>query len=444
MIFESSMHQKSKKKIHIPPKWLIIFCLVFAAEMIFSLPFHVVRYFRPTLLSAFNLTNAELGDAIAIYGITAMLSYFPSGVIADHFSARKLMSFSLFATALGGIYMATIPNQFGLSIVFGYWGITTILLFWSAMIRATREWGGKLAQGRAFGILDGGRGLLGAGAATVAVLFLSAWMPDDLEIVSSYQRIQALKSVIYFYSFLTMGTAILVWFFIPGTKLKQSNENTLLLPGVKKVVSNSTVWLQAIIVVSAYCGYRGLDFYALYAVDILDMNEVSAAQFVANATYLRPVAAIGAGFLADHFTTKKTILATFILLLISYGVLIFTAPSSNVLNIIFANLLFTFVAVYALRGIYFALFEETNISEKHTGTTVGLISLIGFTPDIFFNSIGGRILDTSPGVNGYYNFYLFLSLFAITGVVATLLLAHKHRRRISSANRISLPDSILK
>ena len=66
------------------------------------------------------------------------------------------MSFSLVATAFGGIYMATIPSQIGLAMLFAYWGITNILLFWSAMLRATRKWGGKFAQGRAFGMLDGG------------------------------------------------------------------------------------------------------------------------------------------------------------------------------------------------------------------------------------------------------------------------------------------------
>ncbi|RLD31329.1 MAG: MFS transporter, partial [Bacteroidetes bacterium] len=76
-------------------RWFVIFSLVFAGEMIFSLPFHVARFFRPTLLDVFNLTNTELGDIIAVYGITAMLAYFPGGALADRFSARKLMTLSL-------------------------------------------------------------------------------------------------------------------------------------------------------------------------------------------------------------------------------------------------------------------------------------------------------------------------------------------------------------
>lgn len=424
----SELNEELKK----PSKFIIILCLIVAGEVIFGLPFHVLRYFRPTMLAVFDISNAEIGDAFAIYGIMAMLSYFPSGIVADHFSARKLMSFSLFATALGGIYLATIPNHLGLTILFGYWGITTIFLFWGAMIRATREWGGKLAQGRAFGILDGGRGLMGAVAATIAVFFLALFLSSDLENISQVQRIQALKAVIWFYTLLTFGTAVLVWFFIPDTQLAPSKSSTHPVAGIKKVLQNRLAWLQAIIVVCAYCGYRGLDFYALYGIDILGMNEVSAARFVSYATYLRPVAAIGAGFLADRYTTKKVIGSTFALLLLSYQVLIFVSPGANVTYIIFINLFFTFMAVYALRGVYFALFEETNISGSLTGTTVGLISLIGFTPDIFFNSIAGRILDGSPGIEGYHKFYLFLGLFASLGMLATFLLARRSKRIISA------------
>ena len=53
----------------------------------------------------------------------------------------------------------------------------------------------------------------------------------------------------------------------------------------------------------------------------------------------------------------------------------------------------TFIAVYALRGIYFSLIEESRVDRRITGSAVGLISVLGFTPDIFFGAITGRILD---------------------------------------------------
>lgn len=414
---KSGNYNKTRKT----PKWLIIFSLIVGGEMIFSLPFHVIRYFRPTLLEVFNLSNTQIGDAIAFYGVTAMISYFPSGVIADWFSARKLMSFSLVSTALGGVWMATIPTQFGLSLLFGFWGITNILLFWSAMMRATREWGSELEQGRAFGLLDGGRGLVGAATATIAVFFLASIFPSDLENILPEQRVQALKVVIWFYTTLTFLAAILIWHFIPETKHEKTNKK--IFTGILEVLKSRSAWLQAIIVISAYCAYRGIDFYALYGVDVLGMNEVSAAWFMSNATYLRPVSAIAAGFLADRFTTKKVMVSTFGLLFLSYLVLLVFSSAKNALFVILVNLTITILTIYALRGVYFALLEETNVPKRLTGTTVGLVSLIGFTPDIFFPSVAGRILDANPGVKGYYNFYLYLSVFAIVGLIATLLLS---------------------
>jgi len=83
-MFENISSKNDRYNSH---SWLIIICLIIAGELIFGLPFHIARFFRPILLNVFNISNAQLGDAIAIYGITAMLSYFPSGIIADRFSA---------------------------------------------------------------------------------------------------------------------------------------------------------------------------------------------------------------------------------------------------------------------------------------------------------------------------------------------------------------------
>ena len=130
-------------------RYLYIAVLVVAGEMVFGLPFSTARFFRPTLLEVFGFTNTQLGDLFAVYGITAMLGYFPGGALADRFSARSLLTVSLVMTALGGLYMATIPGPTGMALLYGFWGITSIFLFWGALIRATREWGGETSQGKA-------------------------------------------------------------------------------------------------------------------------------------------------------------------------------------------------------------------------------------------------------------------------------------------------------
>ena len=80
-----------------------MFALIVAGEIIFGLPFGTSRYFRPTLLDVFGFTNTQLGDLFAVYGILAMIAYFPGGALADRFSARTLLTVSLIATGFGGL-----------------------------------------------------------------------------------------------------------------------------------------------------------------------------------------------------------------------------------------------------------------------------------------------------------------------------------------------------
>lgn len=54
---------------------VFMLALILAGELIFGLPFHTTRYFRPTFLQVFGLSNTQLGDIFAVCGITAMLAW---------------------------------------------------------------------------------------------------------------------------------------------------------------------------------------------------------------------------------------------------------------------------------------------------------------------------------------------------------------------------------
>ena len=165
-------------KSRTPHRIMFMIGLILAGEAIVALPFHLARFFRPTVLELFQLSNTELGAGQGMYGIFAMLCYFPGGPLADRFPARKLLALSLWSTAAGGLYMATFPDYMGAVILWSFFGISTILFFWAALIRAARDWGGSDEQGRAFGILDAGRGLLAAVLASVAVVIFGFFFPD--------------------------------------------------------------------------------------------------------------------------------------------------------------------------------------------------------------------------------------------------------------------------
>jgi sugar phosphate permease len=417
--------------------------LIVAGEAVFALPFHLARFFRPTVLEVFQLTNTELGAAQGVYGILAMVSYFLGGPLADRYPARKLLAMSLWATAAGGLYMATFPGYRGSLVLWGFFGVTTIFLFWAALIRATRDWGGHDTQGRAYGLLDGGRGLLAAGLASIAVVVFGFAFPDGYAAASFEDKREALRIVIYGYTAVTAATGIFIWFVISDghpsgepelAEWKPHTENVF--EHIFQVLRIPAVWLQALIVLCAYVGYKGTDNYSLFAVQGYGMDEVDAARVVATASYLRFFAALGAGMLGDRLNVSRMTVITFLALLISYLFFALTTPLQGVTWIFISNTLLGFAAVFGLRGLYFALFEEARVPAAVTGTAVGFVSVIGFTPDAFVAYIGGILLDRSPGLAGHQHYFLFLAVFAMIGVVTSFVLMrmlHPSNNRESAA-----------
>lgn len=398
--------------------------LIIAGEAVFILPFHVARFFRPTVLQVFELSNTELGAVQAVYGVVAMLAYFPGGPLADRFPARRLLTASLMATSVGGLYLGTLPPLRGLWVLFGFWGLTTILLFWAALIRATREWGGEDKQGRAYGILDGGRGLFAAVLTAVAVLLFQLLLPDDPSTATDAERALGLRGVIHAYAVVTAGAGLLCWLFVPERESAGPAEEGLWVH-IGRVLRLPKVWLQAIIVVCAYVGYKGIDDYSLFAVQAYGMDEVQGAQVSALGAWLRPVAAIGAGLLGDRISASRVSELCFALLVGSYTWLALALPRPDMIWVLYANVLLTCSAVFGLRAVYFALFGEASVPLFATGTAVGLVSFIGYTPDIFVNLVAGWLLDRSPGVAGHQHFFIFLAVSAAIGLLASMAFRHQ-------------------
>jgi nitrate/nitrite transporter NarK len=328
--------------------------------------------------------------------------------------------------------MATIPGAMQMALLYGFWGVTTIFLFWGALIRATRDWGGQAAQGTAFGILESGRGLTAAIVAVVAVAVFASIMPDDVLSATDAERRAGLRAVILLYSAAAVGAGILAWFVIPEQENNaQGKRNPF--DGMTEVVRRPIIWAQAAIIVCAYCTYKGVDNYSLYAVQVLGMDEVKAAGFAATAAYVRPIAALAAGLIADRFDATRSIGVAFVLLAIVYAMLSVMMPDTVGTAIIIVSIFVSLFGVYALRGIYFALLEETKTPRNITGAAVGMISLVGYTPEIFFAPIAGRILDATPGAGGHLNLFLFLAAISACGVAVVVWLYTMQRNKVRAA-----------
>ena len=78
----------------------------------------------------------------------------------------------------------------------------------------------------------------------------------------------------------------------------------------------------------------------------------------------------------------------------------------------------TGIGTYALRTLYYAAVKEGRIPYAITGTAVGIISVVGYTPDIFMGPVMGVLLDSSPGVTGHQHVFTLLAAFSLIGALA--------------------------
>ncbi len=406
-------------------KWqrgLVIFSLICAGEAIFTLPYHVTRFFRPTFLEVFDLTATELGVAQSAYGVIAMIAYFFGGPLADRFEPRKLLAGSLWATALGGLYLATFPDVTGVMLVWGFFGLTNILLFWAALIKVTRNWGGDDQQGLAYGLLDGGRGLLAAVLASLGVFAFASAFPLGYDSATLTEKGVILRQVIYGYTIATAAVGVMVWFTLRGIEVETEKQHdsgwATALTQFRAVIKLKVVWLQATVLVCAYSSYKAFDQYALFAVRGHGLDEIDAAQIVTAGAWTRPVAALALGLLGDRFGISRMALVCFVLLIISHSLFAFTGQALGSLSMILLNTLVTGVAIFGLRGLYFGLLEEGQIPLAVTGTAVGLVSVIGYTPDVYVAAIAGYLIDQNPGLLGFQHLFVLLLAFSVVGALA--------------------------
>lgn len=385
--------------------------LILAGESIYTLPYYLRRDYGKVLTDVLEISQTQLGWLSSMFGVFALLCYLPGGWLADRRSPRGLLTVSLVATGCGGLALLTQPSFEQLVAIYGVWGVTTILTFWGALIKATRAWGGIEGQGQAFAWLDGGRGLVGAGLASVAVLVFA-------RASTSHAGLQAVIGV---YTAVVFAVGVMCWSLLRGVGEAQThNASAGRTVGLGAVLRRPTVPLHAVIIVCAYSAYWATFDIARFAADAYHYADAQGASVRVVVEWLRFPASLGAGLVADRLGVSRTIALVFALLLAVFGSTALTPPDPAHAWMLWVPSLLMGVGAFALRGIYFALLAEARLPQAMTGLAVGIISLVGYTPDIFVPPITGWLLDTYPGALGHRIYFAMTGLVCFVGLFATV------------------------
>jgi MFS family permease len=403
--------------------------LVLAAGAIYPV-LYLRQVYQNSMMLALGIDNTQLGYLYSILGVAFMVSYLPSGWLADRISPRLLISVSLLGTGLLALWYATLPNFHVLLVVFSGFGITTGLTFWAALLKRVGWLAGEKEQGRFFGVLDGGRGLVEASLATIAI-----WMFARATGSGGETTGEGFRHVILLYAVTCLVLGLVMCLLRdpprPESSVAKDEEpvDANLLSDLKQLTRMPELWLVTAVV---FCGYHFFwatySFSAYLTQDGLGLSATMAGVITTIKLWMRPIGGIGGGWLGDRFSNLRVL--TYALALAAAGMLgLIFLPALHVTLLVVILAILIGLVTYAIRGLYWAILDQCAIPSRITGLAIGIISVVGYSPDVLLPLINGWLTETFPGMLGYRLYFGYVFAIGSLGVVAAMALKRRVERR---------------
>lgn len=409
-----------QKQFLSPDRVIRLFIIAIAGSVIFEVPYLRFLYYD-TLLEAVGLTNTQFGNTMSVFGIVSMFVYFPGGLIADRFSTKKLLTFSLLGVGGTGFWFSFYPRYEIQLIIYALWAIFISFTFWSAMNKSIRCSGTSEEQGRLFGLIEGGRGLI---PMIYGFIVLSVFNSLGANIIG-------VTIVIRIYSSLCLVAAVLTWLYLSKNEEIKEDKTSEVVSEKRSVIKDTVtvlrypaVWLIALIIFSSYVCYSAQSYLSPYLSEIFLATPTLVAALGLVRTY---GLAIGGGPLggiaSDKIkSTTKVLNISFMAILFAVILFLIIPGNPNFLWAVTVAMLIMGFFIFVTRGIYFATIDEVSIPRELSGAAIGFVSFIGFIPDAFIYTLFGSWMDKYPGIPGYKIMFIFLAVFTAIGFIATIIL----------------------
>ncbi|MEW6339672.1 MAG: MFS transporter [Paraburkholderia sp.] len=385
--------------------------LTLAAGALYPL-LYLRQNFENTLLQAFHITADQLGELYSVLGIVYVITYIPSGWLADRVSSRWLVVFSLGVVGLLGLWFATYPEPSMLRWIFLGWGIAGGLTFWSAILRAVKLLGTEREQGRFFGILDGGRGLTEAVLASIAIAIFAHYASQAPQV--------SLRPVIHMYAYTCLGIGVLAGLILPSDRNRTRGSGgagqgaSSAFGDFFMLVRIPEIWLISFIVLAGYQLLWATFSFSSYIQEHFSASAVLAGELTVIKLWMRPIGAIGGGFLGDRFSNVNVLGGGMLAAAIAW-MLFVLVPASVPTWLLACCIVVLGLMTYSVHGLYWAIIDRCHVPARVTGLAIGIISMIGLSPDVFLPMISSAISHRFPGVLGTQLYFVYIGVCCLVG-----------------------------
>lgn len=402
------MSEKTASKLKNNMGRLVI--LTTAGSLIYGLPYFR-SYYYDAYLEVYHLTNTQMGTFGSIFGVLGAISYLFGGIVADMISPRMIMSVSLILTGAAGLLHLTNPSYGILVLIYLIWGFTSLFAFWPALLKGLRGLAAENEQSKAFGFMEGGRGIINALhlAITLAVFNFFSKTAGNLA---------GLNGVITFYSIVIILLGILTFLLMKNDKEQTKKGEKLSFRQVIDVLKMPAVWILSLILCCTYTMNISMFYFTPYATASFGITATAAAVVTMMAQYIRPISSIGGGILADRLGRSKMMFIGFIFMGISTAVLVLF---KNVSIPLFIGLcILIYLAMYLNYGVVFSMMEEGGVPAHVAGTAIGVVCTLGYLPEVICPVLAGHVLDTYTEL-GYKYYFMGVAVVMFIGIIALIL-----------------------
>ncbi len=411
------MSQPTKGRID--KKWISFGILMLGAGTIYKLGFLKDAFYVP-MQEFMGLSHTQIGTAMSIAGLISTFSFLTAIGITDKVSKKIMIPFSLISICLCGIWLSTFPSYPVFLLIYCLLAICTDMLYWPTMLKTVRLLGTEDEQGRMFGIMEAGRGLMDTIIAFGALGIFSAMGSTAA----------GLKMAILFYSIVPGVIGIIMYFMLepddaPAPTPVQTQENASSAKekntsGIMRTLKNKNIWLVSFNIFFVYSVYCGLTYFIPFLEEAYALPAALVGVYgIINQYGLKMLGGPVGGFITDKILHSATKYLRIAFVIVGVIVAVFAMLPHKSMGI-FLGMFITLTisaCVYSMRAIFFAPMDEVHVPREITGSAMAMGSFIGYLPGSFMYAVYGGILDKFEGLFGYRIVYLMMAAFAAGGFV---------------------------
>ena len=407
------MAERAKKGID--KKWISFGTLMLGAGTIYKLGFMKDAFYVP-MQEFMGLSHTQIGVAMSIAGWISTFGFLAAILVVDRISKKIMIPASLLGICVCGLFLSTFPSYPVFLLIYCLLAIFADMLYWPTMLKTVRLLGNEDEQGRMFGILEAGRGLMDTIVAFCALAIFSAMGSTAA----------GLRAAILFYAIVPGVIAIIAFLLLePDEKpevsvskvssaaKQEKKDNT-----IKRALKNKNIWLVSFNVFFVYSVYCGLTYFIPFLEEAYALPAALVGVYgIINQYGLKMLGGPIGGFITDKVLHSATKYLRICFVIVAGILVVFACLPHKELGIVMGMVITLTISafVFSMRAIFFAPMDEVKVPRDITGSAMSIGSFVGYLPGAFMYAVYGGILDKFEGMAGYRIVFIVMACFAVVG-----------------------------